>query len=309
MRGGSLISGDASVFTNYIFKAVQAVKSKGHTVYAVGIQNEPQNSNPTYPTALISPSLEGQIGTQLRTLLNNNGLSSVKIIGYEHNWDDAAQYPEQLMSAAGNAFAGVSFHCYAGDVQGQSTFHNAFPSKEVYHTECTGTLGTDWWSNIKWYMDNLFVGGPENWGRTAMMWNFALDSNGNPLLPGSNSCGGGCRPVATVPGDGSYSLNEEYYVMAQTSKAVIPKDVGGPFAQRIGVTIGGTLNWALRVGAYQTGRANPSDPKRYTIVVLNWDDNTNGQWDPTPVDATIEFRGQQAKFTFPVGITTLWWFA
>lgn len=58
--------------------------------------------------------------------------------------------------------------------------------------------------------------------------------------------------------------------MAQTSRAVIPKDVGGPFAQRIGVTVGGTLNWALRVGAYQTGRANPSDPNRYTIVVLNW---------------------------------------
>ena len=60
------------------------------------------------------------------------------------------------------------------------------------------------------------------------------------------------------------------YVMAQTSRAVIPKDPGGPFARRIGVSVQGTLNWALRVGAYQTGRANPADPNQYTIVVLNW---------------------------------------
>lgn len=60
------------------------------------------------------------------------------------------------------------------------------------------------------------------------------------------------------------------YVMAQTSRAVIPKDPGGPFAQRIGVTVGGSLSWALRVGAYKTGRANTANPDRWSIVVLNW---------------------------------------
>lgn len=61
-------------------------------------QNEPQNSNPTYPTALVTVAQEAQIGNALRTLLNNNGFSGVKIIGYEHNWDDAAAYPVQLVS-------------------------------------------------------------------------------------------------------------------------------------------------------------------------------------------------------------------
>ena len=40
----------------------------------------------------------GQVGTSLRTLLNNNGFSAVKIIGYEHNWNDAAGYPVSLVS-------------------------------------------------------------------------------------------------------------------------------------------------------------------------------------------------------------------
>ena len=58
--------------------------------------------------------------------------------------------------------------------------------------------------------------------------------------------------------------------MAQASKAIFPKDVNGPWGKRIGVTLGGSMNWALRVGAYATGRVTPSDWLRYSIVVLNW---------------------------------------
>ena len=31
--------------------------------------------------------------------MNNNGFSDTLIIGYEHNWDDAGEYPVQLVSA------------------------------------------------------------------------------------------------------------------------------------------------------------------------------------------------------------------
>ena len=41
------------------------------------------------------------------------------------------------------------------------------------------------------------------------MWNLALDGFGNPKLPGTQSCGKGCRPVVTVSSDGSYSFNQE----------------------------------------------------------------------------------------------------
>lgn len=59
------------------------------------------------------------------------------------------------------------------------------------------------------------------------------------------------------------------YSMAQASKAILPRDVGGPWGKRIGVSVGGELDWALRVGAYVTGRVNPSDWLRYSLVVLN----------------------------------------
>ncbi|KAF9031585.1 glycoside hydrolase [Panaeolus papilionaceus] len=310
MNGGTFKSQYAAQYATYLLKAVQGFQNQGLPVYAVSVQNEPQNSNPTYPTCKMTPDIEGKIATALRSLLDSNGLSGVKIIGYEHNWDTASSYPVQLMNGYSNAFAGVSFHCYAGSVANQDIFHNAYPSKGIYFTECSGTFGSDWWSDMKWYMDNLWIGSLEHNSQTGLMWNLALDGNGNPKYPGTNSCGGpGCRALVTINSDGSYSLNQEFYSMAQASKAILPKDAGGPFGQRIGVSVGGNLGWALRVGAYVTQRTSSAEWLQYSIVVLNWNDNASSGWNPQPVTTTIEFRGMQAKYTFPVGITTLWWFA
>ncbi|KAF4583637.1 hypothetical protein EYR38_002392 [Pleurotus pulmonarius] len=307
MNGGSLQSQFVSAYPLYLLKAVQGFQAQGIRVNAISIQNEPQNSNPTYPTCFMTPTVEGQIGTGLRSLLNSNGLSGVKVIGFEHNWD-IVNYPVQLMQQAGGAFAGVAFHCYAGSVANQDTFHNAFPSKEIYFSECSGTFGSDWWSDIKWYMDNLWIGSLEHNAVAALMWNIALDGNGNPKTPGTDSCGGsGCRALVTVNSDGTWSVNQEFYSMAQASKAIIPRDAGGPFGKRIGVSLGGSQGWALRVGAYVTGRTNPSDWLRYSLVVLNWNDNASASWNPQPVTTTIQFRGMQARYTFPVGVTTLWY--
>ena len=60
------------------------------------------------------------------------------------------------------------------------------------------------------------------------------------------------------------------YAMAQASKAIVPKDTNGPFGQRISVSVGGSLDWSLRAGAYVTARNNPSDWLRYSLVVVNW---------------------------------------
>ncbi|KAJ7703693.1 glycoside hydrolase family 30 protein, partial [Mycena rosella] len=313
MNGGTIQSGFVSAYPTYLLKAVEGFQAQGISIYAVSVQNEPENSNPTYPTCTMTPAIEGQIGAALRTLLNNNGLSSVKVVGYEHNWSDAGGYPVTLANDGG-AYDGVSFHCYAGTVANQDLFHNAFPSKNIYFTECSGTIGSDWWSDIKWYMDNLWIGSLEHFAEVGLMYNLALDGNGLPTLPGTNSCASGCRPIVTVNSDGTFSYNQEFYALAQASKAIIPKDEGGPWGQRIGVSVQGSLGWALRVGAYSTKRLSSTDWNRYSLVVMNWDDSASTTWNPVPVTATIEFRGMQATYTFPVGDaltnaqTTLWWF-
>ncbi|PSR70551.1 hypothetical protein PHLCEN_2v13590 [Hermanssonia centrifuga] len=305
INGGNFLNQYINTYASYLLKSLQGFQSHGITAYA----NEPENSNPTYPTCIVTATQEAQIATALRTLMNNNGFSGVKIIGYDHNWNDAGGYPIQIMQQAQDAFAGVAFHCYSGTVDQQNTFHNAYPNKEIYFTECTGEYGSDWWSDIKWYMDNLYIGAVTYNAQAVLMWNLALDGNGQPELPGSNSCGNPpCRPIVTISGS-SYTFNQEFYSMAQASRAIIPKDPNGPWGKRIGVTVGGSLSWALVVGAYVTGRVSSSDWLRYSLVVLNWDDSASTTWNPVSVTTTIEFRGMQATYTFPVGVTTLWWFA
>lgn len=114
------------------------------------------------------------------------------------------------MDQAGSSFDGVAFHCYAGTVGQIDDFHSKYPDKEIHNTECAGTLGSDWWSDIKWYIDNLFIGAIEHNSHTALMWNIAGNSDGGPKLPGTTSCGGsGCRPIATVYSGGTYALSQE----------------------------------------------------------------------------------------------------
>ncbi|KAJ7871759.1 glucan endo-1,6-beta-glucosidase [Mycena leptocephala] len=293
MNGGTIQSGFVSSYPTYLLKAVQGFKNQGINIYAVSVQNEPENSNPTYPTCTMTPAIEGQIGAALRTLLNNNGLSSVKVVGYEHNWNDAGAYPVTLMQDDGGSYDGVAFHCpFVLD----TSYCTLTGRSECLFYRCSGTYGSDWWSDIKWYMDNLWIGSLEHWAGVGLMYNIALDGTGQPILPGTNSC-------VTVNSDGSYSYNQEFYSMAQASKAIIPKDAGGPWGRRMGVSVKGSLARCYRLSS--------TDYNRYSLVVMNCSGRqASTTWNPVPVAATIEFRGMQAKYTFPVELqTTLWWFA
>lgn len=56
--------------------------------------------------------------------------------------------------------------------------------------------------------------------------------------------------------------------MAQASKAIAPKDAGGPNGKRIGVSVAGSTGWALRVGAYVTARVNSKDWRKSSTSAL-----------------------------------------
>lgn len=96
---------------------MQGFRNRGIFAYAIGIQvrldqttltsrrnptshtlqNEPQHSDTTYPSTSMSAYQEAQIGAALRPLMDANGFASVRLIGYEHNWDDAGDYPIKLV--------------------------------------------------------------------------------------------------------------------------------------------------------------------------------------------------------------------
>ncbi|RXW16993.1 hypothetical protein EST38_g8860, partial [Candolleomyces aberdarensis] len=295
--GGFLKSQYIPIYAHYLFKSLQGFQKKGITPYAISVQNEPMYESNTYPSAKFTPQTEAQVGRALKDLMKGSaGLSNTKLIGFEHNWDQAGGYPSQLMQIAGDIFDGVAFHCFSGSAGEQDKFRAAYPDKEIYLTECSGTIGSDWWSDIKKYTDML-IGSIEHNARAALMWNLALDGSGNPRLPGTGAnCGGaGCRGIVTVNSNGTWSVNQEFYALAQISKGTIPRDIGGPTARRIGVEVQGTIAGSLRAGAYVTHRKSSTEPPRYSLVVLNWNDSPGGRWNPQPLSSTIEFRGQRVS--------------
>ena len=144
MNGGNMNTAYFPSLAQYFVKFVQAYQKQGVPVYAVLPQNEPLNPNSGYPTEYLAATDEATfIGASLGPALSAAGLSGVKILGYDHNWDQPS-YPETLLanSTAASYMAGTAFHCYAGDVSAQSTVQSAYPGKGIWFTECSGTVGT-----------------------------------------------------------------------------------------------------------------------------------------------------------------------
>ncbi|PAV15484.1 glycoside hydrolase family 30 [Pyrrhoderma noxium] len=295
INAGNFLQNHSDIMGKYLYKSVDAFSKKGFTPYAISIQNEPQSDSSTVPSTLYTTKAHAAVGVALRKLLDSNGYQNVKVIGYEHNWDNAATYASQLMEEDGayDAFAGVAFHCYIGKMANQDKWHNNFPDKELYFTECSGVPGSDFWSDIQYYMYNIYIGGLQHWSQSGLMWNFALDPEGLAYkLPGAGSCGSGCRGVISVSGS-TVTKNQEYYAMAHASKAILPVKSVGEFGKRIGVQVDGD---SLTVGAYAT---KSDSGTRYSIVVMNTGDDD--------LKTTISFENRKAVYSFPVGLTTMSW--
>jgi glucosylceramidase len=253
--GGRLIDSPRiyATYAQYFVEFIKAYRRAGVPIYAVTVQNEPQNRNPSgYPGADMPVAQEAKLINELGPRLRRAGLRT-KIFGYDHNWaehpndiastppgeDPETEYPTKLLNtSAGRWIAGTAFHCYAGDQVRQTQLHDAFPDKGVWFTECSGSHGpTDppaqvFSDTLKWHARNLVLGVPRNWGKTVVNWNLALDPAGGPHNGGCGTCTG----VVTVDGD-TVTENAEYYTLGHLARFVQPG------AERIASTSFGTTGW------------------------------------------------------------------
>ena len=205
---GSLIGGRLidepriyAAYARYFVKFVQAYERAGVPIYAVTVQNEPQNRNPgAYPGMDMPVAQEAKLIEALGPALRR-GPARTKILGYDHNWsehpndiaatppgeDPEEEYPTELLeSGAARWIAGTAFHCYAGEPSRQTLLQRAFPHKGVWFTECSGSHGAHdppaqvFSDTLKWHTRNLVLGVTRNWGKTVVNWNLALDPDGGP---------------------------------------------------------------------------------------------------------------------------------
>ncbi len=244
--GGSLIGGrlidDPRIYrayADYFVRFIKAYAREGVPIDAVTVQNEPQNRHPNaYPGTDMPVAQEAKLIATLGPALKAAHLDT-KILGYDHNWsehpDDIAATPpgespeteyaaDLLSSPAAGWIAGTAFHCYSGDASRQTLLHDAFPAKDVYFTECSGSHGaTDtpeqiFAGTLGWHAQNLIIATARNWAKTMINWNLALDPAGGPHNGGCGTCTG----VITVgPGD-TFSTDAEFFTLGHAARFVQP---------------------------------------------------------------------------------------
>ena len=213
MNGGNFNDTYMPSLAQYFVKTIQAYQGEGIPVYAIAAQNEPENSNGSYPTETFSASEESTfIASDLGPALANAGLST-KIFGYEHNWGDTT-YPETLLadSAAAQYIAGISWHCYSGAPSAQSTVEAAYPNFGVWFTECSGETSGTFIGDFGWGLENIIIGTTRNWAKGVTEWNMALDENSGPQNGGCTNCYGfvtintGVSPATVTPTTSYYTF-------------------------------------------------------------------------------------------------------
>jgi glucosylceramidase len=254
--GGRLIDSPRiyAAYARYFVKFVRAYERAGVPIYALTVQNEPQNRKPRgYPGTDMPVAQEAKLIEALGPALRAAHLRT-KLLGYDHNWsehpDDVAstppgedpetEYPSDLLSSpAGRWLAGTAMHCYAGDPSRQTELHYKFPDKGIWFTECSGSHGASdppaqvFGDTLKWHARNLVLGVTRNWGKTVVNWNLALDPSGGPHNNGCDTCSG----VVTVGPGQTVTENAEYYTLGHLARFVRPG------AARIASTSFGTTGW------------------------------------------------------------------
>jgi glucosylceramidase len=256
LAGGKLMPKWYGAYADYFVKYVQAYQQEGIRIDAVTPQNEPLYEAP-YPSMRMEAGeqaafIRDHLGPAFRQHQLNTG-----IIIYDHNWD-VPQYPITILNdtAARQYVSGSAFHAYAGQVTAMTQVHAQHPDKSLYFTEVSGgAWAQQFGDNLKWNMGNVFIGSVNNWSRSALLWNLALDNNHGPQNGGCKDC----RGVVTIGSDGAITRNVEYYAIGHMSKFVRP----GAFR----ISLNGSGANGLDCAAFLN-----SDGTR-VLVVLNKDAN------------------------------------
>ncbi len=223
LEQGNLLASDFQVYAQYLVDFIKAYQAQGIPIFAITPQNEPGNDN-VMPTMPMSASDETTfIANNLGPILASNGLST-KIFDYDHNWDNPG-YPTTVLSnaTAASYVTGTAWHCYGGDPSAMTTFHNSYPNKDTYMTECSGGTweGSNWPAGFKDTVE-LGINSARNWAKGILRWSMALDPNGNPHVNSADACST-CRGIVTIDqSTGNVTYNSDYYGFGQFSKFVVP---------------------------------------------------------------------------------------
>ena len=216
--GGQLQIQYYPVYAKYFVKYIQAMKSKGITIDAITVQNEPLHGG-NNPSMLMSALQQAAFVRDHLGPAFAAASIQAKIIVWDHNCDNPG-YPLEVLGdpAAAAYIDGTAFHLYNGNITALSQVHSQFPNKNLYFTEQYTSSTGGFAGDLQWHLKNVIIGSMRNWSRNALEWNLANDANYGPHTAGGCTV---CKGGLTISGN-SITRNVGYYIIAHASKFVTP---------------------------------------------------------------------------------------
>lgn len=210
--GGNLKSGMEEVYANYLIRSVVDIKKlENLNIYALSLLNEPLIPELKYPTMKMTAEQAVKVGRLVRAGLDKAGFKSVKLLAWDHNWDNT-DYPLQVLNADPTIWNGVAWHGYAGNPSAQKVIADAYPEKDTYFTEKTQITQyfSEPYKNMKNTARELLIGSIRYASRSVIMWNLVLrkDEDGftTPHLP--NVCVNCNAAILLLPESTDADLNK-----------------------------------------------------------------------------------------------------
>lgn len=236
LEGGKLLDAHKQNWANYYVKYIQAYEKEGLPVWGLTVQNEPMAKQRWESCIYTAEEERHFIKNYLGPTLAKAGMSTKKLIAWDHNRDLIYQRATTILNdpVAAKYVWGIGFHWYetwtGSDMQFQNLrmVQETYPDKALIFTEgCVERFDLarvdDWrlGERYGYSMINDFNHGTVAWTD----WNILLDETGGP-----NHVGNFCfAPVHADTRTGQLIYTNSYYYLGHFSKFIQPG------AKRIGV--------------------------------------------------------------------------
>ncbi len=182
IRGGKLKEEYKSVWARYYAKYIKAMAEEGINVSAITVQNEP-NARQSWESCNYTPEEERDFIEQyLSPVLDEEGLSDIKIIIWDHNKERVYDRTKRIFTseAVKDRVWGVAHHWYTGDhFEGVRLVHERY-NKPLISSEICGSITEDPISLAERYGKEI-CGDFENFTSAFCDWNLLLSDKGGPF--------------------------------------------------------------------------------------------------------------------------------
>jgi O-glycosyl hydrolase len=301
LGNGTLLPQYYTAWAQYFVKFVAAYKAQGVPIWAISMQNEPHYEPGSYPGMRLEPADEATLAKQfLAPAFKAAGLD-VKIMVWDHNWDNTS-YPIDVLSdpAAKAVVAGTAWHCYAGSFFAQGIVHDAFPDMPMWETECSGFTSLGFGDGFKNDMSDLMIGSVRFWAKSIIKWPMVTNTTNGPNTGGCGTCIGFATIDPAAPA--GYTYTRDYFSIGQVSKFVRP---GAYRVASSGFTFHGfgTVAFKNPDGSKVLVATNPFNFD--STIVVRWGDRSFTYNVPAQSAATFTWSGTQENPTAPAAPATL----